>query len=64
MSSEFGESSLSVIPAPVFAGINSGGNPDVVPAKAGNQKHIKLDSCFCRNDKPAKWSINYSFSKR
>ena len=26
-----------VIPAPIFTGINSNGNPDVVPAKAGNQ---------------------------
>ncbi len=26
-----------VIPAPIFAGINSNGNPDAVPAKAGNQ---------------------------
>jgi len=31
-------------------GINSGGSPDVVPAKAGNQRQTKLDSCFCRND--------------
>ena len=26
-----------VIPAPIFTGINSKGNPDVVPSKAGNQ---------------------------
>jgi hypothetical protein len=26
-----------VIPAPIFIGINSSRNPDVVPAKAGNQ---------------------------
>ena len=26
-----------VIPAPIFTGINSSGDPDVVPAKAGNQ---------------------------
>jgi hypothetical protein len=26
-----------IIPAPIFTGINSNGNPDVVPAKAGNQ---------------------------
>ncbi len=26
-----------VIPAPIFIGVNSSGNPDVVPAKAGNQ---------------------------
>ncbi|MDI7258750.1 MAG: hypothetical protein QME90_02385, partial [Thermodesulfobacteriota bacterium] len=24
------------------------GNPDAVPAKAGNQKYMKLDSCFHR----------------
>jgi len=29
-------------------GVNSGGNQDVVPAKAGNQGHIKLDSCLHR----------------
>jgi hypothetical protein len=39
---------FTVTPAPVFTGINSSGGPDAVPANAGNQKHIKLGSCFHR----------------
>jgi hypothetical protein len=29
-----------------FCHSRENGNPDFVPAKAGNQKYMKLDSCF------------------
>jgi len=39
--------------APVYSKVSSchsheNGNPGAVPANAGNQRHIKLDSCFHR----------------
>ena len=39
--------SLPVIPAPA-CGRQGSRNPGVVPANAGNQKYMKLNSCFHR----------------